>query len=244
VKKNMALLAEARRRTGAQTEVEVSYHRYLGNLDEEVLMRRLSTELGFTFKPTWAYWMPVEKYLSRGLSQGGVKLSTLSDQDLETIERFALPIKDALAVCKMYRKRPCPLRESQVTLNVVGEVMLCCGVYDASKFIIGNFLSSSIEELQELRHKAHICKTCMNEGVHVLLIYGAPQLDILAARNIARYYKEADIRFLDAAVSLRLIALFGTARSFLVDHLRRVPWLYQLARRVRNRVLLGQMNAR
>ena len=113
--------------------------------------------------------------------------------------------------------------------------MLCCAVYDASKFTIGNFMSCSLAKLQELKHKAEICRACINEGIPRFFVYGDPMLEALAVRNLARYYKQAGICLLDAAIPRPSTLWVGRIRPFLVKQLEKVPWLYQLARRVRDR---------
>lgn len=59
VKKNMMLLAESKKRVSSNTIIEVLYHRYLGNLDDEILTRDFAEKLGFSFMSVWAYMMPV-----------------------------------------------------------------------------------------------------------------------------------------------------------------------------------------
>ena len=63
IKLNMEELSRAKLRTSSKTVIELKYHRYLGNLDDEVEMRQFSKQLGFDFSSTWAYLMNVEKLL-------------------------------------------------------------------------------------------------------------------------------------------------------------------------------------
>ncbi|MFO1091729.1 MAG: hypothetical protein U0992_00230 [Planctomycetaceae bacterium] len=60
VKRNLAELADARRRTGSTTELVIGFHRYLGNHDDE-RVRELARLLGLGFEPQWAYLMPWKK---------------------------------------------------------------------------------------------------------------------------------------------------------------------------------------
>jgi hypothetical protein len=45
-------------------------------------------------------------------------------------DTFALPIGEALAAALPYRDRKCRLYEQQIVLDLQGQIILCCGVYD------------------------------------------------------------------------------------------------------------------
>ncbi|MBI5569399.1 MAG: hypothetical protein HY914_05580 [Desulfomonile tiedjei] len=232
----MASLAEAQRTASPETHVQVLYHRYLGNLDDEVLMRQYARDLGFTFQWAWAYLMPLEKYLETGIAKSDTGQITMTEADAEIMERFALPIREAVDICRRYKHLPCQLRDTQITLDPLGNTIHCCTVYEAGKFTLGSFLSSSISELQKLKHTQDICTTCMENGLHVLFVYGTPELDDLGFRNIVRHYKNAGIDFLEAVSAGPFMRGQTRARAIVVNYLRRMPWLYRLAKRIRHRV--------
>jgi hypothetical protein len=188
VKRNMAALAEAHRRTGSTTRVQVLYHRYLGNLDDEVHMRRFAGELGFQFDPAWAFMMPLEKVLAH--LEG--HQDELTDDDRQTIGRLALPLEAASAAAQTYKERPCTLLNDQVTMDFQANVMLCCAVYDPSRYAIGNYLETPIKEIQRGRNAHPQCGPCMDRGLHVYVSYGAPaEFDAIARERVQRYYAEA-----------------------------------------------------
>ncbi|MFZ5864416.1 MAG: hypothetical protein ACOYXY_00900, partial [Thermodesulfobacteriota bacterium] len=102
VKTRMVELARAREETGAKTEIILAYHRYLGNLDEECLMRRYAEELGFLFRPTWALLMPLEKVMA-AISEHPLS-SKLTVDDVNLIQSLALPLNEAMDLSKKERK--------------------------------------------------------------------------------------------------------------------------------------------
>ena len=61
VKANMQLLATLIKKHNVKIDIEVYYLRWLGNLDEEVLMQEFAENLGFRFTADWAWMSPVEK---------------------------------------------------------------------------------------------------------------------------------------------------------------------------------------
>jgi hypothetical protein len=186
VKKNMILLADAKRRLGVATQLEVLYHRYLGNLDEEVEFRKFASDLGYHFQPVWAFMMPLEKslaYLAPGESD-----VDLSDQDRATIDRLALPLKEASEVASRYKHQPCVLQDEQMTIDCKGNVVLCCALFDSKKYGVGNFLTTPLSELQRHKHEQDICRKCTARGLHVYSVYGAREFDAMALRHVGNYY--------------------------------------------------------
>lgn len=181
VKKNMVKLAEARSRNNASTRIYVYYHRYTHNLKEEPMMREFAAGLGIDFEPVWALMFPVEKVLDYANEDGSVR----SAEDLELIERLALPLGKAIETSRKYRDLACSLRDSQISMDFQGNVQLCCGVFDASKFTVGNYLTMPLDEIQRIRQGHGMCDRCRQHGVHVYVTYGTHELEELAAANIS-----------------------------------------------------------
>lgn len=183
VKANMRLLSAALRKTGAPTLIHVFYHRYLHNLDDEYHMKRFAQGLGFGFHPVWALMMPAEKLLAYLEPQAERQVITTADREL--IARLALPLDAAIKCAQRCHSAHCGLRTGQMVLDTEGNVQLCCGVYDWSRFTIGHFLSKSHAELQDAKDKHPFCALCMRHGIHVLYTNGiAWEFDRLAAGNI------------------------------------------------------------
>ena len=192
VKKNMALVARARDRNHSSTELELCFHRYLGNHEEEDQMRRYAESLGFKFVPVWAYFMPLEKVLA--YADADAIDVRLTEEDRSVIDRLALPLDKALAASKKYRDKPCVLQEQQLAITLNGDVMLCCSVYDQSKYTLGSYLDMPLREIQEKKYQQSICGTCMKNGAHSLAVYGAEELDQIALANVAEHHPDAKLK--------------------------------------------------
>lgn len=180
VKRNMIKLAEANDKFGRQTKIEVLYHRYVGNIDDELLMRQFAASLGFLFQPVWAYLMPVEKIIAYLESP-----EEMSQKDLDLISMLALPpSNEVMRASRKVKNDQCVLLEHQITLDSAGNVHLCCGVFDTEKFKIGNFLDINFEELQSEKRSMQYCNKCMDFGVHNLITYSSKDYDVIARKNI------------------------------------------------------------
>lgn len=175
VKANMQTLAEVKRKVGAKTRIEVLYHRYLGNLEDELLMKAFCEGLGFDFLPVWAFMMPLEKVLA--FSDPTYQQATVNGEDLALIERLALPLTESIEIAKRHRSKPCILRDEQMTLDFQGNVQLCCTVFDTEQFTVGSYLEMDVASLQR-RKDAH--DQCMSKGLHVLFTYGTEEFEQLA----------------------------------------------------------------
>jgi len=186
VKKNMLKLSEAAANVGSRTKIEVLYLRYLGNADDELLMRYYSETLGFLFRPIWAYLMPLEKVL-----QYVSDPASLSEQDQRLVEMLALPPgPEVIEASRSVREEKCALLEDQITLNSQGVVQLCCALFDENRFSINRFLDKTFEEIQNKKRKMDICRECMSNGVHNLALYNSPKYDQIAGMNVLKHYKE------------------------------------------------------
>lgn len=190
VKKHMVALAEAKKRNNASTRIYVFFHRYQHNLKDEPLLREFATDLGFFFHAVWALLFPLEKILAYALEDIGD--FPLTEEDYALIDNLALPLGEALAAARKYSKQPCPLREDSISLDFKGNATLCCGIFNASKYTIGNYLDMPLEEIQKIRHNHPMCGTCMPQGAHVYMTYGISEMDELALNHIAPRYDELD----------------------------------------------------
>lgn len=182
VKKHMLELVKAKQRSQADTDIYVYYHRYLHNLEDEPKMRDYAAELGIQFIPDWALMLPLEKIL--GFLEGVDSYLPLTEEDHQLINSLALPLRDALLAARKYADRACPLRDEAITLDYRGNVMLCCGVFDARKYTLGNFIDMPLEEIQRIRNNHPMCKRCMQQGAHIYLTYGIDEMNELALANI------------------------------------------------------------
>lgn len=197
VKNNMVTLAEAKKRTGAATRIFVTYHRYRHNLKEEPMMRDFADRLGFGFDPVWALMFPLEKVLA--YADGDIQDFPLTEEDHTVIDSLAFPLRNTLAAARNYQNQPCRLRDRQVSLDFQGNVLLCCGIFDAREFSLGNYLALPLDTIQKLRQNHRMCKRCMKNGAHVFLTYCVPEM----GRQILDTIDGDDISLLDLRHEIR-----------------------------------------
>jgi len=183
LKKHMVELADAKRRNRADSDIFVHYHRYRHNLKEEPLLREFAIDLGFHFHAVWALVFPLEKVLAYAGEE--IQNFPLTAEDLETIDCLALPLREALETSRKHKNRPCSLREDAISLDFRGNLTLCCGVFDARQFTVGNFLELSLAEIQKMRQNHPLCEICMRQGAHVYMTFGLGEMDELALANLS-----------------------------------------------------------
>jgi hypothetical protein len=189
VKQNMQRLAELVDEHQPGTRVEVYYLRWLGNLDEEILMQQYSERLGFTFTADWAWISPIEKILDLAACD----TSLFSGKDRELIESLARPFRATIdAATRNYANfGPCPLFNDFLVLDCTGRVALCCGVYDQNLYTVGDYLDHSLPDLFEMKaqnpHCRMTCKQCMDLGLPAIGMR-SPELNNLAITNVLNRY--------------------------------------------------------
>ena len=154
-------------------------------------MRVYAESLGYEMEPAWAFFMPLEKMLAFvGSNMIDV---TINAEDRRIIDRLALPLTEALEAAKNAPHQPCPLRARQMAITAGGEVTLCCASFDQSKFTIGSYLDTPIDDLQEMKYRHKMCGACMNNGLHVLFTYNCEAFDDIALANVARHYPDSTL---------------------------------------------------
>lgn len=183
VKRHMVELAEAKKRNHSTTRIFVNYHRYRHNLKEEPMMRQFAADLDFSFEPVWALFLPLEKILACCGEEAPV--FPLTDEDLQLIAHLALPPGPALEYSQYRRTRACRLRDAQVSMDFQGNVLLCCGIFDASLYTLGSYLDIPLDEIQRIRTGHDMCRRCMQAGGHMYLTYDTPHLDRLVLESIS-----------------------------------------------------------
>lgn len=193
VKENMLELARAKDRTESKTKIHVMYHRYLGNLDDEILMREYAYSLGFEFQPVWAFMMPLEKieeYL-RG------DTSSFTEEDKALMKKLTVPLDSLPPILKKHRGTSCYLQTSQISMDFRADVQLCCAVYDSSKFTIGNFLEIPLEEIQKRKYSHNMCDRCISSGLHAYHTGIEDAFDEIALKRVKARYKSVDGKGVD-----------------------------------------------
>lgn len=196
VKSNMYRLRHYMDMYKKNIPIHVYYHVYRDNAGDELIrMSQLCQELGFSFWPSWAYFMPLEKvfeYLNIKYETASsnsktthpvipkaletrIGQSKLSHDDEEIISRLVIPIEKMVEMAKKVHIDDCYLRSSQTAINFDGSVSLCCAVYDPAFTIAESFLSSSQDELQRLKYSHPLCITCMDNHFPQIAMYMPPE---------------------------------------------------------------------
>jgi MoaA/NifB/PqqE/SkfB family radical SAM enzyme len=184
VKQNMIALHEIKQRLGLKTRVDVYYHRYLDNIEEEALMREFSERLGFVFTTGYSVMMPLEKALAIVERDPSV-----SATDHETLTRLALPpYDDLINVLQHYPKQACTLKDDWLVIDCNGNTVLCCTIFNQSEYQVGKYLDMPLEELTRRKSTqkncVDMCDRCASKGLHIYSTY--PNQGVLERHAVNR----------------------------------------------------------
>ena len=146
-------------------------------------MRTFATDLGMDFEHAWALMFPLEKILAYVGEE--VQEFQVTEEDHQLIGLLTLPLKEALAIAQKNHNLPCRLRDSQISLDFQGNVMLCCGIFNAEKYTIGNYMDLPFEKIQMLRQNHSLCQICMHHGAHQYLTNRTPEMEKLILETVA-----------------------------------------------------------
>jgi MoaA/NifB/PqqE/SkfB family radical SAM enzyme len=164
---NMYRLRHAMDHCKSKMPVEIFYHVYRDNCDDDLLrMADLSQSLGFYFHPGWAYFQNFDKYMT--YLDG---TPNFSPADQAVIDRLVLGLDEMIALAREQKSPSCHLQTHQTVINHDGSVALCCAVYDPVYFVASDFRSVPDRELQQRRRDAPTCTKCMGHGFHDLGMY-------------------------------------------------------------------------
>jgi hypothetical protein len=171
VKQNMIRLHELKQQHGLQTLIEVYYHRYIDNMEEESLMREFSERLGFRFTTGYSVMMPLEKSLAIAERDPSV-----TDTDRETLKRLALPpYDDLLNLVRHYANQSCSLKDNWLVLDCNGNTILCCTIFNQTEYQVGKYLDLPLEQLTRLKSTqkncVDMCNRCAKNGLHAYSMY-------------------------------------------------------------------------
>jgi hypothetical protein len=192
VKYNMRRLAEARDELDAKSDIEVFFHKYLDNRDDEAKMKIFAESLGFRFVSAWAYLMPVEKMLAIAEPESK-NASELTDQDRDLISRLALSPEDALSVTRAKNNKDCPLYD-YLTIDIRGDVFLCCAASGKPQNQIANYLDTSLGDIYKAQLRHSLCGSCLKHGLPELYGHTDPKFEDIGVKARADWEeKNGDI---------------------------------------------------
>lgn len=140
VKANMVSLSQARSMLHSKTQLQVLYHRYLYNLEEEPKARKFARSLGYVFNPLWA--------------------ATLHDGQ-ENIAECVVPPQLIQRIGRQFHNRYCMILERNLNIDIDGIVHICGCILDP----IGDFLTLPIDEIKSLTRNHPACKRCLATGL-------------------------------------------------------------------------------
>lgn len=235
VKENMIELSHARDRAGVKTRIHVMYHRYLGNLDEEILMREYARSLGFAFQPIWAFMMPLEKidaYLDHDMS-------SFTEDDRKLMERLTVPLEVLPPILEKHKGTSCYLQTQQISMDFRADVQLCCAVYDSSKFTVGNYLEVPIGDIQKRKYAHSMCDRCIGKGLHAYHTGIENEFEEIALRRVKTRYQSADGKGVDFTHIPKPTAMDWSLRTgfaYLKRRFRKSPRVVSTYRWVKKRM--------
>ncbi|MCV2221686.1 radical SAM/SPASM domain-containing protein [Pseudomonas mercuritolerans] len=184
VKQNMLALHEIKQRLGLKTRVDVYYHRYLDNIDEEALMREFSERLGFVFTTGYSVMMPLEKALAIVERDPSVTAT-----DHETLTRLALPpYDDLINIVQHYPKQACMLKDDWLVIDCNGNTVLCCTIFNQTEYQVGKYLDMPLDELTRRKSTQQncvdMCNRCASKGLHIYSMF--PNQGVLERHAVNR----------------------------------------------------------
>ena len=160
--RNFWAFADANKRMRAEVPIWVNFHLYKHNVQDLHLARFLCEEAGFTFKPTPATFMAIEKLISGEFSAADREIM---DQMLHTVDEF---FDLAERIDAQAPKTDCKLRRQETVINHDLSVPVCCGTYN-TPVIFEDFLDPEVNHrtLYQRKYSAEICGPCMAKKIHV-----------------------------------------------------------------------------
>lgn len=167
VKRNMVKLSELKSKLALTTDIEVYYHRYLDNTDEEIFMRNFSENLGFRFSSEFAIMMPLEKALA--VVEGD---NSITAADMKVLKRLALPpFPSVIDIAQQYGDVQCSLKDGMIVIDCEGNVILCCAVFNQLEHSVGKYLDLALPVIQQQKNSVpqctNMCDRCTNHNLHV-----------------------------------------------------------------------------
>ncbi|MBT8004089.1 MAG: radical SAM protein, partial [Rhodospirillales bacterium] len=190
VKHNMRRLAESRDELDSKTDIEVFFHKYLDNGDDEKKMKAFAESLGFRFVSAWAYLMPVEKMLAIA-EPDSKNASGLTDQDRDLISHLALSPEEALSITRVKKTKDCPLYD-YLTININGDIFLCCAASGKPQNQIANYLDTSLGDIYKKQLRHSLCGSCLKHGLPELYGHTDPKFEDIGVRARADWEDKND----------------------------------------------------
>jgi len=155
---NLKQLSKLKHQLHPEMYVEINYHLYKHNLgDEYRQMADLCKDLGFVFRPNWAYLYPLDKVMD--YCEG----RELGVEAQRTLELLKLPIDEGLARARLQAHLPCA---EERCFPISWDLSVrSCGAYFWPT-VSNNFLEETLESILDHREKSGICNHCRKHALH------------------------------------------------------------------------------
>jgi MoaA/NifB/PqqE/SkfB family radical SAM enzyme len=178
VKANMRIVAEINNQLPEQDKVAISvnYHQYNDNAHEIPLMQEYATNLGLGFFSSFARAISMEnaiQYLrskddavttfavQEGKPDYNAMLPPISKNYIGAMERLKIPPQEARGMYERYPViKACPIGHMFTFIRHDGKTSMCACVADR-RLTLGDFLSTSQDELIGQRYDHPICQQCL-----------------------------------------------------------------------------------
>jgi pyruvate-formate lyase-activating enzyme len=160
---HLHLLARARDRHQASTQIWIGHHLYRHTLEDQPAVQALAQSLGFGYVPSTAIVAPIETAL---------RLATVGpgqpDDPPLLGELLAPPWQTAPALqARRSGRFDCELRFNMTSIQYDGNVTLCCGTTQPLGGAPVAFLSQRHEALEAMKYEHPFCGTCMKHNLHL-----------------------------------------------------------------------------
>lgn len=161
VKSNIDIILAEYKRRGFRGDTVMSLHTYRFNTHELLPAQEFCNERGIIFSPYFAFF--ADSQMSMHFSQGTLDESAMRRAESELfLDKLTQQIKNSP---KNYW---CP-QYDRVTVNELGELVLCCGAPRvgndyAEGFVLGNFIDLTAEQVMARKLSASVCEGCKSSG--------------------------------------------------------------------------------
>lgn len=153
-------------KTNADCQVQVVYHQYNDNLEEESQIKDLAQQFGFEFYP-----YPAFISLSHWVAQyfcTGVKAWEHDPDALQVLPRLLF----SQNYIQMFKVNdlddiPCSMQDNNIFIDVDGNVFSCCYFSFEQNNYVGNILEDDLPVLMAKKKTLAFCRQCRQAGYHL-----------------------------------------------------------------------------
>jgi len=154
-------VARLRREFHPEMKVEVYYHLYKHSAGDGLdRFRTLCDELGLELHPVYAYLVSLDDVL--GYSEG----KPLPEPARKASELLLLDLDKGIEIARQYAHLPCDALRC-ININWDASVSHCMMYYyPEANVAAGNYLDTSLAEIQARRYASDLCGRWMKHGIH------------------------------------------------------------------------------